>query len=524
MPRDGYRSPSASVPGNSVRGAPSAGSPTTRELYERRSAGRAASPVAPPNVAPTNRAPIEPRYRSSRPVGQPTLGGTAPRGAQPVERGAAAGRAGLTPRYAAPTPGAISPVAANPRSSVRPTTGRVDPTARLQPRTPVTSPNAPRLQPRAGNPTLQPRITPRGVTPVLRNNGFVAGGRFGAGGVTSGLIGQARFGRVWDPWCNWGGWGGYGWGAGWGWGSYWDPWCMSPRWNGGFVGNSIWWGATWGNPWATPWHCGYGNFGFSWSLWAPWWCSQQHYWGLGYGTTWWNTWSAPAAVSGGFWWYPNSTYCPTYLYVPSTVVVEESAAPEPEIEVEPPPAARTEVVVAGSGPAGRVVVREFAPGQLAGKYVELGDFYFSAGRFAEAADAYARARSYAPDDAAVHFVLADAAAATGDYDFAAQLIADGLRLDPGLASADADKRLFYGDIRLFEQQMAALAAHLEKHPLDAKAQLVRGYNLRFSAQPAAARQAFARVLELAPGAEPSQRAARLFLDAMPAADGSAERR
>lgn len=493
MPRDGYRSPSAVAPGSST-----GGSPTTRELYERRSAGNGATPIAP-----RNNAPIEPRYRSSRPVGEPTPGG-ATRSPVPVERGGTAGRASLTPRYTPPAAGSRSPVAANPRSSARPGTGVGDPSARLQARTPVVSPTAPRLQPRASSPSLQPRITPRGVTPVLRNPGFAAGG------IRPNLVGQARFGRVWDPWCQWGG---FGWGAGWGWGSYWDPWCMSPRWNRGFVGNSLWWGATWGNPWATPWHCGVGNFGFSWSLWAPWWCSQQYYWGLGYGSTWWNTWSTPAAVSGGFWWYPTTTYCPTYLYVPSTVVVEESTTPEPEIEAAPAPAARTEVVVAGSAPAGRVVVRDFAPGELASKYVELGDFYFSAGRFAEAADAYARARSYAPGDASVHFVLADAEFAIGDYEFAARLIADGLQLDAGLAGAEADKRLFYGDIRLFEQQMAALAAHLERNPQDAKAHLLRGYNLRFSGQTEAARQAFARALEL----DADLRAARLFLDAMPAA-------
>jgi hypothetical protein len=87
---------------------------------------------------------------------------------------------------------------------------------------------------------------------------------------------------------------------------------------------------------------------------------------------------------------------------------------------------------------------------------------------------------------------------TGDYHYAAFLIAEGLRLDPALASADTDKRTFYSDVKVFEAQVAgARGNYLEKKPYDAQAHLVRGYNLRFSGQPAGAQAAFRRVLEIA---------------------------
>ena len=107
----------------------------------------------------------------------------------------------------------------------------------------------------------------------------------------------------------------------------------------------------------------------------------------------------------------------------------------------------------------------------------------------------------------MHFVLADAAFASGDYPFAAFRIGEALRLDPSMATADTDKRLFYGDPKAFEEQMATLDKHLASKPYDAQAQLVRGYNLRFSGQPVAAVEAFRRVLEIAP----ENRAAATFL-------------
>jgi tetratricopeptide (TPR) repeat protein len=209
-------------------------------------------------------------------------------------------------------------------------------------------------------------------------------------------------------------------------------------------------------------------------------------------------------VSSSYWWYPSSTYCPTYLYVPSTVVVVDDGYYG---------GGTTEVIV-DSG------ARERAPApdaevagmtaSLAAKYVELGDYYFKAGRFTDAVGAYGKARSYAPDDASLHFVLADAVFADGDYLYAAFLIGEGLRMDPGLASASTDKRAFYGDASAFDAQMKALDRHLERRPDDALAHLLRGYNLRFSGRSVDAVVAFRRVLEL----DPANRSARTFLDAI----------
>jgi hypothetical protein len=116
-------------------------------------------------------------------------------------------------------------------------------------------------------------------------------------------------------------------------------------------------------------------------------------------------------------------------------------------------------------------------------------------------------------------VLADAVFAEGDWHYAAFLIAEGLRLDPSLASADTDKRTCYGDPSAFDAQMAALQSYLDKNEYDAQAFLVRGYNLAFSRQSAAAIVAFERVRTI----DPENRAAQLFLDAMRRAP-AAERR
>lgn len=280
--------------------------------------------------------------------------------------------------------------------------------------------------------------------------------------------------------------------------------CFSSSWN-------CWWDPC-HNHWGWP-HCGWGWYGgcgsFAWGCnwWYPWYWYGSCYWNSCYSGWWWHTYSYPYCVSSSYWWYPSSTYCPAYLYVPNTVVVEGEAAVPSD---EPAPA---EPIAAGgreSAQPSEVKSSEVNPESLARKYVELGDYYFKAGRFAEAVEAYSKARSYAPDDASVHFVLADAVFATGDYHFAAFLIAEALRLDPGLASAETDKRLFYGDPKVFDEQMAALDRYLDIKLYDAQAHLVRGYNLRFSDKKEAAIAAFRRVLEIAP----ENRAAQVFLDAL----------
>ena len=199
------------------------------------------------------------------------------------------------------------------------------------------------------------------------------------------------------------------------------------------------------------------------------------------------------------WWYGTPTYIPVSYYSSYIDGYDDSDLVDdsPGTEI---------IVVAGGSDAG-------APESLidlANRYVALGDYYFKEGRFADAADAYARARTYAPDDATIHFVLADALFAVGDYHFAAFLIAEALRLDPTIARADADKRTFYGDVKLFETQMATLAGYLEEKPYDAAAHLVYGYNLLFSGRKAESKSAFKRVLEI----EAGHKAARTFLDAL----------
>ena len=287
------------------------------------------------------------------------------------------------------------------------------------------------------------------------------------------------------------------------WYGYWDPWYCHSSYSYGWYDCNAWTIGT---------SCS--SFGWSLSLWYPYWYCRSSYWDRCYHDSFWCSWSRPHCVSTSYWWYPSTTYCPTYLYVPSTVYVTES---------EPAPApASTEVVVAGGGVVGSArVIEDRASGDslamsLAMKYVELGDFYFKADRFRDAAEAYGKARSYAPDDASVHFVLADAVFADGDYHYAAFLIAEGVRLDPAMAGADTDKRTFYRAAKTFDAQMAALDAYLAKAPYDAQAQFVRAYNLRFSGRASEALTAFRRVLEIAP----DHRGAQTFvaaLEARPAA-------
>lgn len=421
--------------------------PTTREIYDRRSRSAGGT---------TGAQPVDQRYRPTRavpsadPVRPTSSVEPRPRSVEtPRTTSANPNTPVISDRYAPRTP---------TRTNGRPTNSRPTVTA---PRVVTSAP-----------PTTAPRLVPRANGPRSTRTGV-------QGRLATGVSG--RFGAVYDPWSSW-----------------WDPrhtYAYGSHW---YRHNSCGW----------PVHGGCGSFGFSWSLWAPWWYCQNYYWGLGYSNGWWNTYSRPSYACSNYWWYPTSSYCPTYLYVPSTVVVIEEPAMEPA--VAPAPAA------VGAAPRPGVGDRSLPPLELAKKYVELGDFYFKAGRFAEAADAYARARTYAPDDASVHFLLADAAFATGDYHFAAFLIGEALRLDPSMATADTDKRLFYGDPKLFEDQMHGLDEYLDTKPYDALAHLVRGYNLRFSGKPAGAVTAFQRVLEIAPG----NRTAATFLSVLAPADSA----
>lgn len=301
----------------------------------------------------------------------------------------------------------------------------------------------------------------------------------------------------------------YRWGAGWGTGAY----C-------GSVWNSYWgWGgrraALWSN-WNSCWSLGVGSWGFGWCntlspvCWTfgaltPYYAWRTSYWNNCYTSAYWNSWSVANALPSNYWWYPTNTYCPTYLYVPSSVVVYDDPYVDSGSSAGP-----SSIVIGGS-----IVDRardmtsdedeaSASPVGLATKYVELGDYYFRLSRFEEAAEAYSKARHHAPKDASVHFVAADAAFANGDYHYAAFLISEGVRLDAGIVTADVDKRTMYGNPVEFEAQLAALQAHCKEKPYDAWAQLVLAYNLRFSGENERALAAFARVLELDPGNQAAQ--------------------
>lgn len=451
-PRADFPRPTAGGPVRTTPSTPSASPPprpSTRDLYEGR--GKVVGATRDPVRSAT---PIDARYQPTR----PTAGTATPR-PNAVE-----------PRPRSTTSRPVQPAASDrytgrtlPRDTVpdRVATPRVTP--RAVP-TPVAA--APRL---VSRPTISSR-----ATPTLQHRSLAHGVR------------GPRFGAVYDPWSSW-----------------WDP--CHDRHYGGYYGS--YWGPTY---WGPSLHCGHGAFSFHLSFWEPWWYGRSYYWNRSYADCWWRTRSSPCSVSSSYWWYPTTTYCPTYLTVPSStvvVMVDDHDDAVPPAEAPAPAPAPTDTPAPTPPAGGGIADRTLPPSELARKYVELGDFYFQAGRFPEAADAYARARGYAPDDASVHFVLADAAFASGDYPFAAFLIGEALRLDPSMATADTDKRLFYGDPKAFEEQMAMLEKHLASKPYDAQAQLVRGYNLRFSGQPVAAVESFRRVLEIAP----ENRAAATFL-------------
>ena len=261
------------------------------------------------------------------------------------------------------------------------------------------------------------------------------------------------------------------------------------------------------------WYGGCGSFGWGVSLYWPWYWHRHYYWNDCH------LYSYP--YGAGYWWYPSTTYCPTYLAVPSSSVVYIDSG------TSQAPAA-SETIVAGGGVEGSAragegsgerIARNEASDDLAKKYVELGDFYFEVGRYTEAADAYARAKSYAPGNASVHFAMADAAFAAGDYHYAAFLVGEAVRLQPEIVSANIDRRAYYAEPKQFDEQMAALDRYLATKPFDAQAHLLNGYNLRFSGKQDAAIAAFRRVLEIAP----ENRTAPVFLSALAPANSETKR-
>ncbi len=339
-------------------------------------------------------------------------------------------------------------VPGRPNAGPRDTTG---PRANSRPQPPSTTP----LQTSAGRPRANvavPNLIVRPRTPPNTAN-------FGA---TRHYYGGSCYGPVWSPVRNWG---------------YWNPHCASSfAWNVGFGSSAFCWG---------------------WSSWQPWHCYYpRSRWFSSWGYCWWDPWYSPCATP--IWWMPAS-YCSPLWYQTSYV---SYASPSTVVVVDRPASDDTIYVDASA--------RDLTPEEQGRRYADYGDYYFKEGRFRDAADAYAKARSLLPGDASLHFVMADAVFALADYHFAAFLIGEALRLEPGLAGAETDKRLLYKEPKVFEDQMAALRRYLEAKPYDAMAQLVLGYNLKFSDQQKAAETAFVRVLEI----DPMNTSATLFLEAL----------
>ncbi|MEQ1632445.1 MAG: hypothetical protein ABL997_08740, partial [Planctomycetota bacterium] len=432
--------------------------------------GSVAQPSTP-GARPTPKTPTPPRATGGgvrvpdryQPATRPRTdtNGTASPGGRPRSNGSGV--------QVKPSSGAA---ASKPRSALGAVTGPqvVD---RYVPNRPNAGPRdvtGPRSNPRPQPPTTRPLETTAGrprqnvavpnliVRPRSAPNSTFAG-------ATRHYYGGTCYGPVWSPVRSWG---------------YWNPHCSSSfSWNVGFGSSSFCWG---------------------WSSWQPWTCYYpRSRWFSSWGYCWWDPWYSSCATP--IWWMPAS-YCSPLWYQTSYV---NYASPSTVIVVDRP--ASDDTIYVGAGAA------ELTPEEQGRRYADFGDYYFKEGRFRDAADAYAKARSLLPGDASLHFVMADAVFALADYHFAAFLIGEALRLEPGLARAETDKRLLYKDPAVFEEQMAALRRYLEAKPYDAMAHLVLGYNLKFSLQEKAAEAAFARVLEI----EPSNPSAPLFLEALRAA-------
>ncbi len=217
-------------------------------------------------------------------------------------------------------------------------------------------------------------------------------------------------------------------------------------------------------------------------------------------------------LSFGFWprfcWGPrNWLFCSDWNYF-CNQPYDLYYATGPSYVVVRDPNPISEVVTVGAGASlaadpGPTLASDPAPAETlsdaAERHLSLGDYYFKQGRFADASESYLRALAYAPDDGSIHFVIADALFAQGDYHYAAHMVSRGVILDSELVFADADKRTFYGEPGQFDKQMETLNAYVAEKPYDAAAHLLRGYNLHFSGEKPTAKVAFQRVIEIDPG-------------------------
>lgn len=371
-----------------------------------------------------------------------------------------------------PTPRPIQPI-------LRPTPPRSGVTPRYQvPGRPVPTPTT--LRPRGAS----ERETSRGAPSSSRDRAPWSYGRDQRVFHGSGPWGvNAAGGRIYGHWygrhCS----------------PYYFAWCHVPTWcRWGFYS----WPAYYGSYW--PRYYDYCSWSYGWT--SSYWCAYD-----------------PCYIRSHLWYWPSSIYAPTIVYSGYTADYDRGDDEGPShvtIRIED----GREVTVKTAGDSTdetlrvtRDTARETpAPSRetLAERHVALADVYFRDGRYQDAVDSYLRALSFLEDDASIHFALADALFALGDYHYAAFMINKALDLDPELASLTIDKRTFYKDPATFTAQVNTLRNYAAEKAYDASAHLVLGYNLRFSGDDVGAERAFARVLEI----DKRSSAAELFLRAI----------
>jgi hypothetical protein len=258
---------------------------------------------------------------------------------------------------------------------------------------------------------------------------------------------------------------------------WWDP-CNNPAntcWNNcgpyswWWWNNCMYWLPSWG--WGWSWGACWNNWCFGWSS-HPNWCYPGYaYWGY-----------SP-------WWYSSVIYDDYYPPQEQVVVVheyEQQPAPEAAPEAQPAgEAQRGEAAVGGANlpPEKRDPALAQALARSAQQYVALGDLAFSERRYGDAVSHYAKAIEYAPDDAVLYMLLADALFATGDYHYSASALRKSLELEPRLVDTIVDKHAVYRDPQDFEKQLGYLESYLKDNFLDEDARLVLAANYLFGNKP-----------------------------------------
>ena len=173
--------------------------------------------------------------------------------------------------------------------------------------------------------------------------------------------------------------------------------------------------------------------------------------------------------------YPSAYYTTVvYRTLYETVPADDGGYAEPTGEA-----------VAPAAPAAQLPIPE-STSIAAQRYVTLGDQAFRDGRYRDAVQLYAKAIEFAPQEGAIHLVLADALFAAGDYHYGAYAIRRAAELEPSLLSSSVDKHAFYADPGEFDRQLAVLEQYLQTHPTDSDARLVLALNYLFGGRPAAA--------------------------------------